>query len=162
MPWAKKVAPLWPPSPALSLAACSLNTSTNKPPMILRLASGSLTPANLPKKRSLASTRITFAWSLPTNISMTKSPSFKRNKPWSTNTHVNWSPMARCIKAAATDESTPPDKPKITSSSPTCWRINSTASATWSRITQSGFAPQISRTKRLSMAWPCTVCVTSG
>ena len=29
-------------------------------------------------------------------------------------------------------------------------------------ITQSGLAPQMPSTKRLRIAWPCTVCVTSG
>src|SRR5258708_2571269 len=52
VPCARKVAPLWPPAPALRLAASALNTSTNRPPMILRLASGSLTPASLPRNRS--------------------------------------------------------------------------------------------------------------
>ncbi|PRC61189.1 hypothetical protein C6A85_11485, partial [Mycobacterium sp. ITM-2017-0098] len=35
----------------------------------------------------------------------------ERNNPWSTNTHVSWSPTARCTSAAATAESTPPDSP---------------------------------------------------
>ena len=37
--------------------------------------------------------------------------SFRRSRPWSTNTQVSWSPMARWISAAATEESTPPDRP---------------------------------------------------
>jgi len=40
--------------------------------------------------------------------------------------------------------------------------ILATASAMWSRITQSGRAPAMSSTKRSSSARPCTVCVTSG
>jgi len=32
----------------------------------------------------------------------------------------------------------------------------------WSRMIQSGLAPQISSTKRSRIARPCTVCVTSG
>ena len=32
---------------------------------------------------------------------------------------VSWEPMARCNNAATTEESTPPDNPRITSSSPT-------------------------------------------
>ena len=54
----------------------------------------------------------------------------RRSRPWSTNTQVSWSPIARWISAAATDESTPPDRPRITSSPPTCARIAATASAT--------------------------------
>ena len=46
------------------------------------------------------------------------------------------------------------DRPRITSSSPTCWRMASTASAMWSRITQSGVALQMPRTKRSRIAWP--------
>src|SRR5678809_988912 len=39
--------------------------------MILRLASGSETPASWPRKRSLASTAITFMWRCSVNMSMT-------------------------------------------------------------------------------------------
>jgi hypothetical protein len=35
-------------------------------------------------------------------------PSSLRSRPWSTNTQVSWSPIARWISAAATLESTPP------------------------------------------------------
>ena len=45
----------------------------------------------------------------------------------STNTHVSWSPIALCTSAAATAESTPPDSPQITRSSPTWARISATA-----------------------------------
>ena len=45
---------------------------------------------------------------------MTCSPSFLRIRPWSTNTHVSWSPIARWTSSAATDESTPPESPQIT------------------------------------------------
>ena len=45
---------------------------------------------------------------------MTCSPSFLRIRPWSTNTHVSWSPTARCTSSAATEESTPPERPQIT------------------------------------------------
>lgn len=38
-------------------------------------------------------------------------------------------PMARCSSIAVTEESTPPERPRITLSSPTCWRIRSTASS---------------------------------
>ena len=43
----------------------------------------------------------------------TCSGSPSRSSPWSTNTQVSWSPMARCTRAAATAESTPPDSPQI-------------------------------------------------
>ena len=43
-----------------------------------------------------------------------------RSRPWSTNTQVSRSPMARCTRAAATAESTPPDSPQIARPSPIC------------------------------------------
>ena len=60
---------------------------------------------------------------------MTCSPSFLRIRPWSTNTHVSWSPIARCTSRAATDESTPPESPQITRPVPTCARILSICSS---------------------------------
>ena len=54
---------------------------------------------------------------------MTCWPSFKRNKPLSTKTQVRFLPIARCNSIATTEESTPPDKPKITWSSPICFFI---------------------------------------
>ncbi len=62
------------------------------------------------------------------NVCITCSASFSRSRPWSTNTQVRRSPIARWISAAATDESTPPDSPSSTSSSPTCARTAATAS----------------------------------
>ena len=50
---------------------------------------------------------------LRANVSITCSASFRRSRPWSTNTQVSWSPIARWISAAATDESTPPDRPRM-------------------------------------------------
>ncbi|MNT19908.1 hypothetical protein D3C72_1551950 [compost metagenome] len=111
---------------------------------------------------SSASTRMTFTPRFLANMSITILPSSRRSRPWSTKTQVSWSPMARWISAAATDESTPPDRPRITSSSPTCSRILETASSMWSRMTQSALQPAISSTKRSSIWRPLTVCVTSG
>ena len=54
-------------------------------------------------------------------------PRCSRSRPVSTNTHVSWSPIALCTSAAATAESTPPDSPQITRSSPTWARISATA-----------------------------------
>ena len=58
----------------------------------------------------------------------TCSASPDRSSPWSTNTQVSWSPTALCTRAAATEESTPPDRPQITRAAPTCARIVSTCS----------------------------------
>ena len=60
----------------------------------------------------------TLKWSR--KAAMTCSPSFLRIRPWSTNTQVSWSPIARCTSSAATDESTPPESPQMTLPSPTC------------------------------------------
>ncbi len=107
MPWTRNEA-----SP--SLAASSSNTRMNSAPIALRLASGSLSPASRARKRSSASTATsgTLKWSR--KAEMTCSPSFLRIRPWSTNTHVSWSPIARCTSSAATDESTPPESPQMT------------------------------------------------
>ena len=61
---------------------------------------------------------------------MTCSPSFLRIRPWSTKTHVSWSPTARCTSSAATDESTPPLRPQITLPVPTWARMRAICSST--------------------------------
>ena len=88
--------------------------------MILRFVSGSLTPANLERKRSCALTRIKFISNCLRNTSSTSSPSFLRNKPWSTKIQVKFFPIALCTNKAATEESTPPDKAHSTFLSPIC------------------------------------------
>ncbi len=130
--------------------------------MILRLASGSETPASLPMKSSVASTWITVTPRFSAKVFMTCFASSSRSRPWSTKTQVSWSPIARWISAAATEESTPPDRPRITCSAPTCSRMRMTDSSTKFGIVQSGFAPHSSSTKRRNIAGPCLVWVTSG
>ena len=64
------------------------------------------------------------------NISTTCSASFQRIIPWSMKTQVSLSPMALCTSTAATDESTPPDRPRIALSvGPTCSRMRCTCSS---------------------------------
>ena len=46
-----------------------------------------------------------------------------RSRPWSTKTQVQLVADRRCTSAAATAESTPPDRPQIARLSPTCARI---------------------------------------
>ena len=91
--------------------------------MILRLRSGSLTPSSLARKRSSASTATsgTLKWSR--KAATTWAPSFLRISPWSTNTQVSRSPIARCTSSAATHESTPPESPQMARPSPTWARI---------------------------------------
>ena len=82
--------------------------------------------------------------------------------PVSTNTHVSCGPTALCTSAAATAESTPPDSPQITRSSPTCARIASTDDSMIDVIVHVGRHPQTSYRNRSSTSWPCGVCTTSG
>ena len=53
----------------------------------------------------------------------TCSASFSRIRPWSTKTQVSCSPTALWTSSAATEESTPPERPQITRPSPTWARI---------------------------------------
>ena len=48
--------------------------------------------------------------SAPPNVSTTCSASPLRSRPWSTKTHVSWSPTALCTSSAATAQSTPPER----------------------------------------------------
>ena len=96
----------------MSLRASSSKQRMNSSPMILRLRSGSVTPLSLSRKRSLASTATSGMPNVPEKVSTTRSASRMRIMPWSTNTQVSRSPMALCMSSAATEESTPPDRPQ--------------------------------------------------
>ena len=86
--------------------------------------------------------------------STTCSASFIRIRPWSTKTQVSCSPIALWTSSAATEESTPPERPQITRPSPTWARIRATCSA----ITDSGdhccSQPAMSRRKRVRISVP--------
>ncbi len=97
--------------------------------MSLRFASGSVIPPSAARKRSAAFTWIRSTWNWARNVSSTWSASLRRSSPVSTNTQVSWSPIARCTSAAATAESTPPDRPQMTRSPPTWARTSATASS---------------------------------
>src|ERR1700709_1022111 len=85
-----------------------------------------------------------------------------RNKPLSTNMQCRFLPIAWCNNTAATDESTPPDKPKTTLSSP---NFSCTAAMVVS-MKESGVQscehPQISTKKFCSNCLPSILWVTSG
>ena len=81
----------------------------NSSPTILRFCSGSDTPASRARKRFCAWTWTSGTWKWPPNVSTTWSASFSRRRPWSTKTHVSWSPTALWTSSAATAESTPPE-----------------------------------------------------
>src|SRR3954447_157624 len=99
-----------PSPPSASPAASSSKTRMNSAPIVLRFVSGSVTPRSLARKRSSASTATSGMPNRSRKAEMTCSPSFLRISPWSTNTHVSWSPTARWTSSAATDESTPPPR----------------------------------------------------
>ena len=86
--------------------------------------------------------------------STTCSASFIRIRPWSTKTQVSFSPTALWTSSAATEESTPPERPQITRPSPTWAWIFSTCSA----ITDCGdhccSQPATSRRKRVRISVP--------
>ena len=81
------------------------------------MVSGSDSPASSPKKRAEASTPLTLS-PIPLYCSKTSANSFLRNKPLFTKIQYKFLPIALCNNTAATVESTPPDNPKITLSSP--------------------------------------------
>ena len=85
---------------------------------------------------------------------MTCSPSSWRIIPWSTNTHVSWSPTALCTSSAATEESTPPESPQMTLPSPTCLRIASTCSSMMFAADHVRDAPAMSSRNVVSTCWP--------
>ena len=74
------------------------------------------------ENRSRASTTTRSTPVAATKSFSTCSASPARSRP-STKTQVAWSPTAFCTRAAATDESTPPDSAHSTRDSPTCSRI---------------------------------------
>ena len=80
--------------------------------MILRFLSGSVTPASFDRKRSLASTTRRSALKASRNSDSTCAASLARCRPVSTKMQVSRAPIALSTSAAATDESTPPDRPQ--------------------------------------------------
>ena len=110
MPWPRNRAP------PIAAASCS-NTSMKVWPMMRRFCSGSSTPASRSRNRSERRRRCRAIPSCPAKTVSIRSRSPARSRPVSTKTHLSRSPIARWISAAATDESTPPDKPISTRSS---------------------------------------------
>ena len=96
------------------------------------------------------------------NVSTTCSPSFLRISPVSTNTQVSCAPIARCTSAAATAESTPPDRPQMARPSPTWARIASTDDSMKLSMVHEPGRPASSWRNRVISSWPCGVWATSG
>ena len=130
--------------------------------MILRFVSGSDTPANRPRKRSAALTRIRFISNCSLKTVSTWSPSSLRSRPWSTKTQVSCLPTALCTNTAATEESTPPDNAQRTFLSPTASLISAILRCAKLLIVQSPLTPQTSNRKLEIILRPNGVCSTSG
>ena len=134
----------------------------NSRPMILRLVSGSVTPASAARNWSAASTTLRSTPVAATKSRSTCSASPLRSRPWSTKTQVSWLPTACCTSAAATAESTPPDSPQIRFLPPTWAWMACTASSTMLAGVQSGVHPAMPNRKFSSTFCPAWVCSTSG
>ena len=87
-------------------------------PMIFLFCSGSITVFKFETKISVASKYSTFIFA-SLNLLTTSSASFFRSKPLLTNKQIKFSFIALFIKAAVTDESTPPEIAHKTLLSPT-------------------------------------------
>src|ERR1035437_10807624 len=122
--------------------------------MILRFFSGSVTPFNFFKNTLPARANRKLIFKCFLNIFITCSASPSLNTPLSTHTQVNCLPMALYSKTAATEESTPPERPKITFSAPTCCRISSMAWLTKAFIEQDFLQRQILKRKLASIFLP--------
>ena len=152
------------PCPHPTVHAVSANTSMKVLPMILRLVSDRLTPANA-KPKTFFSIHATHFNAHVFSKDLHHLVAFMEpcNKPLSTNTQVSCSPIAFSETVAATTElSTPPESPNNTCSSPICSvqfapRISMMLSGVHALA-----QPQIWCTNRLINASPCSVWVTSG
>ena len=76
--------------------------------------------------------------------------------------HCSWAPIARWIRSAATELSTPPESPQMTRPLPTVWRMVSSASAAKPFIVQLPLSLQLSKRKERSISLPRGVWTTSG
>ncbi len=143
--------------------AASSNTSMKTLPMIFLFRSGSVTPSRAPMKREDASTQTRSIPKCPRNVSSTDSLSPFRRSPVSTNIGVNLPGRASWSRAATTEESTPPESPRITlPSGPASALIISTASCLYAAMFQSGRMPH-SEKRKFDRIWaPETVWATSG
>ena len=131
--------------------------------MILRFSSGSVTPASASRNCFSASTTLRSTPVAATKSRSTCSVSPWRISPWSTYTQVSRSPIAFCTIAAATAESTPPERPQMAWPRSPIWaRIFSICSSAMLDIVQVGRQPAMSSRKCSSTFWPCSVCSTSG
>ena len=113
----------------------------NSRPIVLRFASGSVTPSSAARNASDASRWTRRMLKRSRKVATTSSASLCRIRPWSTKMQVSWSPIASWISTAATDESTPPDRPQMTRPLPTSARMRAISVARKPAIVQSPLRP---------------------
>jgi hypothetical protein len=118
---------------ALGLSKARMNSR----PMILRLVSGSLTPAsavwNAPARRPRRGSR---RWRHEVLLDLL-GLAFAQQPVVDEDTGELVADC-RCTRAAATAESTPPERPQMTRASPTCFRMRSTCSSRMLPVVQFG------------------------
>jgi hypothetical protein len=145
-----------------SLPASRVKTSTNSRPMILRLASGSATPASWPRKL-LAGVDRDHLDVQPVGEHLHHEAAFVEAQQPVVDEDAGQPVADRLwISAAATLESTPPERPRMTSSSPT-WLADARH-----RLVDVvahhpvGLGAADLEDEALEQLAPLTVCVTSG
>ncbi|KAF5031752.1 hypothetical protein DSECCO2_624490 [anaerobic digester metagenome] len=132
------------------------NTSINVLPIAFLFFSGSETPLNDSINLSPALTPMTFS-PICLYESRTDSNSSFLKRPLSTNMQYRFFPIALLRRTAATVESTPPDKPNITLSFPSCdLRLLTVVSINDAGV-QLPVHPQIFIAKFLSISSPFVV-----
>ena len=140
----------------------SSKTSMKVLPMIFRFFSGSSTPCSRSRKSADASTTSSRIPMCARKVRSTASRSPCRSSPVSTKMQVSWSPMARWTSDAATDESTPPERPQMTRSRRPPARGSSRSPCSMNDpAVQVGSQPQTRKRKLPMMSAPRTVCATS-
>ena len=114
--------------------------------MILRFLLGSVTPASLRRKRSLALTASMLRPNLSRKFFCTDWSSFLRRTPLLTKMQVSCSPMASWKRTAATEESTPPERPQNDAAGADFLADGGDGFVDEALIVQSRLKPQISKT----------------
>ena len=155
VPWPRN----WAPSTFLASAS---KTSMKSLPMIFLFFSGSVTPTSAVKNFSWASTNLMFMSRLARRLTSSWAFSFRRKSPLSTKMQCRFFPTALWIRVAATEESTPPERPMITFLSPTASLIWAMAPSLKDFMVQFCSHPQTSKRKWRIMAAPLMECSTSG
>ena len=129
-------------------AASSSKTAMNSLPMILRFCLGVGDAGELGEEAVAGVDGDEVEAELVAHgRAATLANSFLRRTPLLTKMQVRRSPMARWTRTAATEESTPPERPQMAWPSPTWARMRATVDSMKCSGVQSGVAPQMSKRK---------------